>query len=70
MGKIELCVELTEEQKKIQENILFGATKNALVTENKKQNSTGIGFGQQSFQKQQELIEMKKQGQQGVQRTP
>ena len=58
--KIEIQVEFTEEQQCQQESLQFGACKGP---------TKGIGYGQNSFKNQAELIEMKKlQGQQGVQR--
>jgi hypothetical protein len=49
-NKIEIQVDLTEEQKRQQESLSFGATKLP---------KKGIGYGQNSFKNQAELIEMK-----------
>lgn len=70
-GKIELQVELTEEQQKQQDTLSFGQTQ-LLMARNASAKSggvnVGIGYGQNSFKNQAELIESKKlQGQQGVQ---
>ncbi len=47
--KIDLVVELTEEQKKQEEILSFGTNKLPLTIANKK--SSGLGFGLNSFEK-------------------
>ena len=82
-NKIELKVEMTEEMKRQEQSVNFGATpyssktvsvQNSLAPSKSHNETTnqqnGIGTGPNAIQKQQEFIEFKKQGQQGVQNSP
>ena len=77
-NKIELNVEMTEEMKRQEQSLDFGATpysqkrtpvKSSVQTSKNGGNQSGIGNGLNATQKQQEFINFKRQGQQGVQNS-
>ena len=75
-NKIELNVEMTEEMKRQEQSLNFGATpyssksKSAVSASNTAANQNVVGNGVNALQRQKEFIECKQQGQQGVQSSP
>lgn len=71
IGKIELDFEMTDEQKNQEQSLQFGATPISEISSedlgHMNQKSAGIGHGLNQSKNQNDLLEFKRQGQQGVQ---